>query len=217
MLRYGTITEVTPGEATARVKFDDSGVVSPPLRAIFWGTKANKNYFPFETEQSVACIMDAHCEDGVILGGIYTEEDAPDAIANATSESKLYKDGTKIIYDWSAHKLTIDGGTNVLVEVKAKQVTVDASTSGMQITGDVKITGKFETTGDTKLGAKLEVVSDAKLDAKLDVTGKGTFSDEIAATGKIASSAEVEVGPIKLTLHKHTAPSGGGPTSPSIP
>jgi len=199
MLRFGIITEIKPEEGTARVRFDDDGTVTAPLPVLFLGSKGTLHYFPFKIETPVAVHMDEGDNDGVILGAVYTKEDPPDASANDKSMSLIFADGTKIIYDWDAKTLTVDGNADLVINATAKEVN---------ITADVKITGK------------LEVTDAVTLDDKLDVTGKGTFSDEIQATGKIASDLEVEAGPlpIKLTLHKHSGVQpGGGVSGTPIP
>lgn len=50
--------------------------------------------------------------------------------------------------------------------------------------------------------------------AKVEVEGDVIVTGKINATGDIESDADVKVGLVSLKLHTHTAPSGGGATTP---
>lgn len=77
MLRFGTITEINPLTARARVQFAQDSMVSYWLPILQSKTFKDKFYVIPDVGEQVACLMDENSEDGVILGAIYTSEDTP--------------------------------------------------------------------------------------------------------------------------------------------
>lgn len=114
MLRFGKITGIDAAKGLYQVTFDEDKLVSGWIQAIVKNTKDNKEESGYDQDEHVACMMDEHCEWGVIIGAIYDEANPPE-IGNADVWQKKFKDGTFIKYDRSAKELTVDcAGTAVI-------------------------------------------------------------------------------------------------------
>lgn len=132
MLRYGLINELGTGLnlGFARVEFDELNIKSGWLSLPCSGSKGVKSWVTFEVNTQVAVLMHRDGEQGEIIGSTWSDVDAPPTFANNHNRGIEFPDGTKIFYDWTAHKLTINSG----------------ATGSIEIIGDVKITGKIEAT-----------------------------------------------------------------------
>ena len=126
MLKFGTITNINPLTARARVEFSNDNMTSYWLPILQKKTLKDKYYSVLDVGEQVACLMDDNCEDGVILGAIYTNLDEVPAV---TKEQHLIKfsDNSLIEYNKETQTLTIN----------VKQVN---------IIGDILNTGAFQNT-----------------------------------------------------------------------
>ena len=127
MLKFGTVTNINPLTARARVEFANDNMTSYWLPILQKKTLKDKYYSVLDVGEQVACLMDDNCEDGVILGAIYTNLDEVPAV---TKEQHLIKfsDNSLIEYNKETQTLTIN----------VKQVNIIA---------DILNTGKFQNTG----------------------------------------------------------------------
>jgi len=132
MLRYGLINELGTGQnlGFARVYFDELDVKSDWLSLPTSGTKEIKSWVTFPVKTQVAVLMHRDGEQGEIIGSTWSNVDAPPSFANDHTRGIEFPDGTKIFYDWTSRKLTINTGT----------------TGQIEITGNVKVTGNIEAT-----------------------------------------------------------------------
>lgn len=154
MLRYGLVSEMDTAKGFCRVKFLDDDIVSPPMQIAFASTQGTKFFMPFEVNTCVACVMDKHGDNGVVIGAVYQDEDTPDGDVSADAMRIVFADGAIFEYDFNAKKFTFNGAdSEILVTCKKAEVT---ASSGVKITGDVEITG------DLKVGGKADVTSDVK-------------------------------------------------------
>lgn len=229
MLRYGLISELDASRGMARVNFNDDGIVSDWLPILV--PKAMEDSFSIlpDINEHVACLMDEHAENGVILGAMYSKDVKPNG-GNKDKWRARFKDGTVIEYDRSAHKLFAD--VKGQVEVKAQgAVKVDGqSTVDVKATGAVKV--ETATTATVKavavtLDAPAVTVTGVLTVAQLAVspgpggTGNMAITGDIAVTGKLTTTGDIKTtggdveapGGIKLTQHKHTGVQTGGGTS----
>jgi phage baseplate assembly protein V len=197
-LKYGLVSSVKSG--FVRVKFEeDDGIVSDWLPVMVRKSKSEKESWQLEINEHVVCIMDEHGEFGVCLGAIPNDEDTPDPGEGAGKFRKIFSDGTEIEYDSNTKKLTVDvkGELTGKATIKA---TVEAPL--IELTGNVVISGTVTAAG-------------------LVIAAGGTMGMQdgspLKATGDIETTGDVKAGLISLSTHKHTAPSGGGPTSTPIP
>ena len=88
MLKFGTVTNINPLTARARVEFSNDNMTSYWLPILQKKTLKDKYYSVLDVGEQVACLMDENCEDGIILGAIYTNLDNVPAV---TKEQHLIK------------------------------------------------------------------------------------------------------------------------------
>ena len=126
MLKFGTVTNINPLTAKARVEFADDNMTSYWLPILQKKTLKDKYYSVVDIGEQVACLMDENCEDGVILGAIYTNLDEVPAISSSQHLVK-FEDGSFIEFNRDTQRLTIVAKT-------------------LNIVADIINTGKFENT-----------------------------------------------------------------------
>lgn len=78
VLKFGIINDTDAARQVARVLFGEDGITSDWLPYLVRGSLDTKEAYPLPVNTHVACLMDCHCEDGVILGAIYSDVDTPD-------------------------------------------------------------------------------------------------------------------------------------------
>lgn len=86
-------------------------------------TQNDKAYWIPDVGEQVVCLMDAHDENGVVLGAIYSQLDST-PVQSADKFHLGFKDGTSVEYDRAAHVLRLnfndmsvikyDGGVHAL-------------------------------------------------------------------------------------------------------
>lgn len=200
MLRFGIISEIDANKGLARVKFPEDDIVSGWLPILQKNTLKNRYYATHDVNEHVACMMDEHSENGVILGAVYSKSELPGAVKGANVAGVEFEDGTKIKYDRSAKVLTID--TPGDVTIICDKATVQAQTQITLECGDIQLDGNVNVTGDITAGGDVEANGDIK-----------TTSGNIETT-----SGAVTEGLIRLGTHKHTGVTpGGGITATPIP
>ncbi len=173
MLKFGTVKAVDEAKGRVRVEFDDlDGMISYWLAVGFRKTLLDKDYWMPDIDEHVACLMDEHFEEGVVLCAIYSDADAV-PVASKDKYHRLFSDGTFMEYDRAAHKLTA-----------SVQGEIDAST-----TGDAKLT----TGGKATVNAQ----GVATLKSATSVVIQGPT---IALNGEITCSAADGASPTTCTL-----------------
>jgi phage baseplate assembly protein gpV len=121
-LHFGTVTQVTLADATAKVKIPDLQQFETFwLPVLQWRTGSTSNsYWMPNPGENVAVILDANGEQGVVLGGLYNQA-APSSAS-------------------AADELNITTGTTI--------ITSDVVITGdVTITGNVDTTGNTSTQG----------------------------------------------------------------------
>ncbi len=117
MLKFGTVSAVNPITARAKVQFIEDDMTSYWLPILQKKTLHDKYYSVVDVGEQVACLMDENCEDGVVLGAIYTNLDEVPA---AIKEQNLVKfsDGSLIEYNKETQTLTINVKTlNIVADI----------------------------------------------------------------------------------------------------
>ncbi len=207
------ICEVDAAKGLAKVHFQDDDVPSGWLPMSVQKSLKDKWSFPFDVNEHVWCLMDEHCEYGVIGGAIYNEKDQP----AGAGEVKLviqFADNSSIEYDRNNKTLSllIKGDIKVIADEK---VSVECKEAEITVTNTAKV--KANDVNVEAQGNAVVKASSVKIDApNAQATGNLDVTGNITAAA-VTASGDVKAGAISLLTHKHTAPSGGGPTSPSIP
>lgn len=105
MLKFGRVSD-RKSNGTVRVKFEADNFVSDWIPFLNQQTNENKTIWIPDVNSYVACLMDVRCENGVVLGCIYTGKDvAPDG--EMTTWQMLFDGGGEISYDTATKEMNI--------------------------------------------------------------------------------------------------------------
>lgn len=130
LIRVGPVVSINSGACSARVYFDDLGMVSAELPIVQAGCGEFQTYsLPNVGDQVLCAFLDSGQEAGFIVGSIYSDEDKPDK-SGAGLRYVKFADGGGLEYDAGASKLSIDAA------------------GGVAITGNVSVTGNIHATGN---------------------------------------------------------------------
>jgi phage baseplate assembly protein V len=145
--KTGIVTDVDNAKALVRVKFPEMEIVSDWLPVLVMRAKTDQFFNAMVINEHVICLMDENCEDGVVVGCIYDETNVPVGAGDGKHFNK-FSDGTEIIYDSVAKKLTINAAGNVeIVAATASKITVNSG--DLEIEADnLKVTGNIKATGE---------------------------------------------------------------------
>lgn len=189
MIKFGTISQIDADKGLVKVDFPDDGIVSKWIPVLMHGTKANKYFHIYDVGEHVACQMDEHCENGVVMGAIYSSAEVPGDAKGADVAGVVFSDGTKITYNRNSRVLTIDGPEQINVVCNEATITADnlikLEAPTIEIVGDIDLDGGFASNGDIT-----------------------TTTGDIKTT-----SGEVTAKTIDLTTHIHSGVQPGGGTS----
>lgn len=136
MLRFGIVSKINPLSAQARVSFEDDTSISYWLPVIQRKTLKDKSYIMPDIGEQVACLMDENSEDGVILGSIYSSEDAP-VVTGEKQISFNLENNSLINIDKETNTLTItfqNINLNGNINHNGMLINTDGITSNADIT-----------------------------------------------------------------------------------
>lgn len=189
--KTGVVSARDAAACRVRVRFEDiDGLESHWLQVVVMGSLRNRHYHLPDLGEHVSCLMDARFEEGVVLGAIYSDADAP-PIASGDRTHVRFDDGTSFDYDRSNHTLTIDakGPINITasgaVHVSAPGATVTADTITLDAP-QTTCTGKLTVQGTLTYAAGL--VGSGGIGASAQITGNVQVTGNINATGHITGS-----------------------------
>ena len=204
MLRFGNITEVQPESGYARVTFTDDGIVSDWLQVVTLGAIKDKFSCTLSINEQVACLMDEHSEEGVILGALFNEKSKPNGGGNGIFRVK-FDDDSVIEYNRNSHEynLNIKGKVNITAESEAN---INAANANIVATAEAKIQAPvIQLTGAVAVSGALTV------GGTITAPGGGAISGDLKATG------DIQAGTVSLKTHRHTTTTNGSPTSRPVP
>lgn len=103
-MEYGIVSDISkPG--FARVKLNANGIVTDFLPVVRRKSLSDKESWQLEIHEHVVCLLDDHCDTGVIIGAIHDEEkDLADNAGTGGKFRKKFSDGTIIEYDKNESK-----------------------------------------------------------------------------------------------------------------
>jgi phage baseplate assembly protein V len=228
MLRIGTITEIDVSKCYARVTFMDDDIVSDWLQICVMGALSNKFFHMFDINEQVACLMDEHSDDGVILGALFNDK-TPPAGGNKDVVRVQFSDDSFVEYNRATHEYNINvkGTVNIVSEgetrIEAQTVTVDATmvsidaemvdvqATAVTMSGTLTVTGALTAASLTAASGSITGGGMTAEGGNLEVTG------DVTAEGEV-SGASVVAGTINLATHVHAGvETGGGSTAPPTP
>lgn len=126
----GIVVAIDEQLCRVRVEFPDrDNLVSDWLPVGQKKTLGDEEYWLPDLDTQVVCLMDEHCEAGVVLCAIYSDLDPP-PVANKDLFYRRFKDGTIIQYDRATHKLSVDVKGDIEATATGKaDVTIDGKTT----------------------------------------------------------------------------------------
>lgn len=132
MLRFGTISTIDADKGLARVKFEEDGIVSGWLPILVLRSQKDKHSFAYDVNEHVACLMDEHAEDGVILGAIYSAKELPGDVKGADKIGIEFENGDRIEQDRQERFLRVVMGETEL-KVSENGPTVSKASESLKI------------------------------------------------------------------------------------
>lgn len=207
--KFGIISNLDIPNGLAKVYFEEDDFESGWLKMSVMRSGKDQVSFPYDIKEHVWCVLDEHCDYGVIGGAVYDDNNKPEGSA-AGKLKLLFGDNSTIEYDRSSSilKFDIQGEVHISgTKIIANANEVDVTAQSVKITAPVtEIDGALTVSGVVSMGG-ISGVSGAAISgsgAKLNVE-KVTASDDLTAGG------------ISLKTHKHTSASSGSPTSTPLP
>lgn len=122
MHRFGIVSEVRPSTGEVRVVFPaHEDLPSDFIPVVLPFTLGNAAYWLPDLNTQVLCALDEDEEPIAVLGGVFSDEDAP-PVTSADKVHVRFEDGSFIEYDRAAHRyeITVKAG-NVVLNVDAGQ------------------------------------------------------------------------------------------------
>lgn len=153
-LQYGLIEEIDDANYLVKVKIEVlDDLVTDWLPVMTSVSQDDQDYHLPDEGTQVALLLDPTGTDGIVLGAVYSEVDAP-PVGTRDKWHRKFKDGTTIEYDRAAHKLTVDA---------KGEIQIDA-------TGPIKVKGNQAVTveGQTMTLKALTVTIEAQTIAKIE-------------------------------------------------
>jgi len=118
MLKFGVVTATDPATCRVRVQYkDNESIESWWLAVAQRKTLGDRDYHMPDVGEHVACLIDAHNEEGVVLGAIYSAAD-PAPVDDQDKRHLAFKDGATFEYDRNKHRLTVtmpDGQARITI------------------------------------------------------------------------------------------------------
>lgn len=194
--------QITPF-AAVRVQFPaHDNMVSFWLPVGAMNTQDNKDFYLPDMGEQVHCLMDENFENGAVLGSLPSQADQTASGMSADIRATLFKDGTLIKYDRSAHTYTIALGTGGSLIAS----TPLGNSYALGSDGTVTLIDQAGTI------LKLSNDGNARLNNNLIVGGTIQSAGSITSTG-----GDVVAGTITLKTHLTSGvTSGGGESGPPI-
>lgn len=207
--KFGIISNLDIPNGLAKVYFEEDDFESGWLKMSVMRSGKDQVSFPYDIKEHVWCVLDEHCEYGVIGGAVYDDNNKPEGSA-AGRLKLLFGDNSTIEYDRSSSilKFDIQGKVHVSgTKIIANANEVDVTAQSVKITAPVtEIDGALTVSGVVSMGG-ISGVSGA------DISGSGAKLN----VNKVTASDDVTAGGISLKTHKHTSAASGSPTSTPLP
>lgn len=203
MLRLGTVCDKNSAKCLLRVEFSEDDITSDWLPMCVPAGAKNSFFAMPDIGEQVACLMDERCENGVVMGAIYSKSVQPKQAGDDVS-SAVFSDGTKVVYNRSSHLLLVETvgditiKTSANVSVECKNVSVQCTNATVKATATKIDSPNSEFTGNVKVGGGL------------NVTGNSAITGSIVTNGAIMAAGDVRAGSgaVGLLTHIHPTPSG---------
>lgn len=202
-IRYGTVCEKDPAKGMLRVDFEEDDIPSYWMPMVTIAVVKNSFFSLPDVGEQVVCLVDSHCETGVVIGAIYSDTATP-KLASDNISSAVFSDGTKISYDRESHVLEVD---------TVGEITIKTSTDVKIECNNATVKAAIQTTIDTPTA---EFTGSLTVKGNFRVNGQSTFIGAVGVQNTLRATGNVfAFNLIGLGTHKHLL--GSTPTSTPIP
>jgi len=135
MFRVGLVEAQDVANCRVRVRFPDRNqLVSWWLPIVVPKTQNDKFYVLPDLGEQVVCALDAHDEDGAVLGCIYSSADPTPQSMTADKWHVTMKDGAIFEYDRSSHTLAVTVPSNGTINITVNGGSLNLSAPNGNIT-----------------------------------------------------------------------------------
>ncbi|WP_176649941.1 phage baseplate assembly protein V [Duganella sp. SG902] len=198
LVRKGTVLAVDYDKALCRVATGELETNWLPWLTLAAGKTLTWEP-PEEGEQILLVCPGGDPAEGVVLRGLYADDNAPPS-NKPTTHTRLFPDGARIEYDHDSHELVVDlpdGATVLLsspgsVTIKTATATIEADSATVKADTITLDASSTHCTGDLTV--------DGDVDAK-----------------NVNAATEVKAGNITLTGHGHMEMGDGKRVGPPLP
>ncbi len=201
MLRVGEVVSIDPQRATAKVRFFDMDEeVSHELPVKFPKTGKDRVYWMPEVGDTVICQM-LNQTDGFVVGEYYHSKNPPPE-SDPNKAVLSFEDGTRIEYDKSTGKLTIENPKEITLKVQnsitkeTQTLQIKASSSSNLSTPTFTISGNVMIQGTLIVSGGIQSIGSliAQGGVMTSPSGIAVFMDDLVN---------------KFNTHTHTDSQGG--------
>lgn len=131
LLRFGNVCDIDSERGYARVELDEDGITTHWIPVAFPNTRSDKFFAMPSINEQVVCMMDENCEQGVILGALYSKVDMPSGFGDGKA-GVIFEDGSSIVYDKNTKTYTIKTEAKIVIDAKTS-VTIKNQTESIKM------------------------------------------------------------------------------------
>ena len=133
VFRVGLVQAQDVRNCRVRVTFPDRHqLISWWLPIVVPKSQNDKGYWIPDIGEQVVCLMDAHDEDGAVLGAIYSSADTT-PVQSADKWHVTWKDGSTFDYDRSTHTLAVNVVSNGTINITVNGGSANITANGGNI------------------------------------------------------------------------------------
>jgi phage baseplate assembly protein V len=132
-IKYGAVVAIDPERGWVRVSMPHmGGLPSPWLPVPQRGTTSARHYALPDLGEQLAFLLDANGDQGVVLGGVYSETD-PAPCKDGKVQMVEFEDGTSVAYDRGSKKLSLRCAGDIEIAVTG---VLKISAQSIEIAGE---------------------------------------------------------------------------------
>lgn len=135
--RFGTVCDIDHERGYVRVEFTEDAITSHWLPVLVPSARDNKYFAMPAINEQVYCLLDENCEEGAVIGSLYSDVDKPEGFGESVS-GVVFSDGSSVKFDTETGTLTVSTTGAVVVE-SAESVSIQTETATVEVAEKVSI------------------------------------------------------------------------------
>lgn len=169
-IRFGKVSAIDPAKCRVRVVLADyDDLETAWLPVLVRKSLRDQDYSMPDLGEHVALLLDAHGEDGLVLGAIYSSVTLP-PVQTEDKRHITFADGGSVEYDRATGDLMVIAMGRVVVEA-ATSITLKSPSVRIEA-DETTVTGALHVQGAVTLDAALDVAGNIHSDGSIiDVAG----------------------------------------------